>query len=310
VTSWTAAGLLGQQFTEPRWAIPGLIPEGVTLLAGPPKAGKSWLALDLCVAVASGGLALGSIDVKAGPVLYLALEDTPRRLQARLRQVLAGSEPPAGFVLGIECPPMPQGLALIEKWLLREHEPRLVVIDVFERIRGQAPAGTSAYTADYLAIRQVKALADAYGIAIILIHHLRKMGSADFLAEISGTQGLSGAADTIAVLRRSRGEFDGTLHLTGRDVEEQEYALKFAADLGAWQLSGLAAEAGLADTRRTILNYVRQHPGERPAAIALAVRLDHELVKKTTIRMAKDNQLDTDGQGRYFAPAPALPDPP
>jgi AAA domain len=307
VASWTAAGLLGEVFTEPRWAVPGLIPEGVTLLAGPPKAGKSWLALDLCVAVAAGGRALGSIDVQAGPVLYLALEDTPRRLQSRLRQVLAGAEPPAGFVLAIECPPMPQGLVLIEKWLEREAEPRLVVIDIFERIRGQDPPGTKAYTADYSAIRQVKTLADAYGVGILLVHHLRKMGSADYMSEISGTNGLSGAADTIAILKRQRGEIDGILHITGRDVEEQEYALKFAPELGAWQLVGLAAESGLADTRRKILSYVRTHPGERPSAIAMAIGLDHDLVKQTVIRMAKDSQLDTDGQGRYFHPAPAPP---
>jgi hypothetical protein len=311
VTSWTAAGLLSQTFTEPRWAVPGIIPEGVTLLAGPPKIGKSWLALDMCVAVASGGKALGSIDVRPGPVLYLALEDTPRRLQSRLRQVLAGSAPPSGLVLAIECPPLPSGgLTQIQRWLeleeRRGNEPRLIVIDVFERVRGPMPPGQSAYTADYAAVRQIKQLADAYGVAVVLIHHVRKVGSADYLSEISGTLGLPGASDTICVLKRSRGEADGLLQITGRDVEEAEYALRFDPQLGSWQLIGLAADLDITDTRRKILAWIREHPGDRPAAIAIGTGLNKELIKKTAVRMANDSQLDTDHQGRYFPPAPAI----
>jgi len=80
-TSWTAAELRDLKFPEPRWAVPGIIPEGVTLLGGAPKIGKSWLALGLSLAIASGGKALGSVEVEPGAVLYLALEDTGRRLQ-------------------------------------------------------------------------------------------------------------------------------------------------------------------------------------------------------------------------------------
>jgi AAA domain len=314
VTSWTASGLLSQTFTEPRWAVPGVIPEGVTLLAGPPKIGKSWLALDMCVAVASGGKALGSIDVTPGPVLYLALEDTPRRLQKRLRQVLSGSEPPSGLVLAIECPPLPTGgLAQIARWLEMEekrgNEPRLIVIDVFERVRGPMPANMSAYAADYAAVRAIKTLADAYGVAAVLIHHVRKVGSSDYLSEISGTLGLPGASDTICVLKRSRGEADGLLQITGRDVEEAEYALRFDPGLGAWQLIGLAADLDISDTRRKILAWTRDHPGDRPSQIALGTGIDRELVKKTVVRMASDGQLDTDHQGRYFPPQPTVPIP-
>ncbi|MGI8701240.1 MAG: AAA family ATPase [Nocardioidaceae bacterium] len=90
-TSWTAAELMACEFPEPRWAVPGIIAEGVTLLAGAPKVGKSWLALGLGIAVATGGKALGALDVMEGDVLYLALEDPPRRLQDRLAKVLSGA---------------------------------------------------------------------------------------------------------------------------------------------------------------------------------------------------------------------------
>jgi hypothetical protein len=188
------------------------------------------------------------------------------------------------------------------------------VIDVFERIRGPLPPSTSAYTNDYVAIRRVKELADRFGVAIILIHHMRKMSSGDFLNEVSGTLGLSGAADTIAVLKRSRGEYDGTFNITGRDVEENEYAMKFAADLGAWQLLGLAGDYALTDTRRQLLACLRtREAGATPKQLAEATGLDHELVKKTLKRMTDDDQVSTNGHGRYYPPvgvpqvSPAVP---
>ncbi len=94
-TSFTAAELMGMVFPEPRWAVPGILAEGVSLLAGPPKVGKSWMAYGLAIVVAAGGKAFGVIDTAPGPVLYLALEDTPRRLQARMRILLAGDTRPA-----------------------------------------------------------------------------------------------------------------------------------------------------------------------------------------------------------------------
>ncbi|OLT22936.1 hypothetical protein BJF78_32745 [Pseudonocardia sp. CNS-139] len=109
-TSWGALELMSMSFPEPRWAVPGVICEGVTLLAGPPKVGKSWLALGLALDIAAGWAALGSIPVEPGPVLYLALEDTARRLQSRMRTVLAGREAPAGLTLAISCPPLPPGV--------------------------------------------------------------------------------------------------------------------------------------------------------------------------------------------------------
>jgi hypothetical protein len=308
--SWTAAELLDATFPRPRWAIEGLIPEGVMLLAGAPKVGKSWLALDMCVSVAAGGKALGSIGTTQGEALYLALEDTPRRLQQRLRQVLGSDAPPDGLTLAVEWPSLPAGADQLAAWLEAHPDARLVVIDVFERIRGPVPLGTSAYTADYIAVRRVKELADRFGVAIVLIHHMRKMSSGDFLNEVSGTLGLSGAADTIAVLKRSRGELDGTFNITGRDVEENEWAMKFAADMGAWQLVGLAGDYGLADTRRQLLDALRgRDDGASPKELADATGLGHELVKKTLARMAEDGQVQKD-RGRYYPPigVPGVPD--
>ena len=117
-TAWNAQELMGMTFPEQRWAVPGLISEGVNLLAGPPKVGKSWLGLGLGLDIAAGRPALGSLPVEAGPVLYLALEDTPRRLQARIRTALGDRPAPPGLTLSISCPPIPAGGdAVLIDWL-------------------------------------------------------------------------------------------------------------------------------------------------------------------------------------------------
>jgi hypothetical protein len=177
-TSYTAADLMTMEFPEPRWAVPGIISEGVNLLAGPPKVGKSWLSLGLGLSVALGSKAMDAVPVEGGPVLHLALEDTPRRLQSRIGKVLAGRPAPAGLTLATACPPIPQGGdEAIGAWLDANRDARMVIIDVFAKMRGMSSPGMSAYDADYQAVGRVKRIADNYGVAIVLVHHVRKAGS-------------------------------------------------------------------------------------------------------------------------------------
>ncbi|MCX4560908.1 AAA family ATPase [Streptomyces phaeochromogenes] len=302
-TAWTADQLMATDFPEPKWAVPGILAEGVSLLAGPPKVGKSWLSLGLALAVAAGGQAFDSVPVQGGPVLYLALEDTPRRLQTRMGKLLGGQPAPAGLTLVTECPPFPQGgTEAIAQWLDRNPDARMVVIDVFAKMRGQAPQGVSAYDADYVSVGYAKRLADHYGVAVVLVHHVRKAGSDDFLTEVSGTNGIAGAADATLVLKRARGQADGILHVTGRDVDEAEYALQFQSASGAWHLlDGPVTDHTVGDTRAAILRYVRANPGAKPKDIAGDLpQVDIDTIRRTCSRMAADGQLTRDGSGRYY----------
>jgi hypothetical protein len=294
---------MATDFPEPKWAVPGILAEGVSLLAGPPKVGKSWLSLGIGLAVAAGGKAFDSVPVDGGPVLYLALEDTPRRLKTRMGKLLSGQAAPAGLTLVTECPPFPQGgVEAIAAWLDRNPNARMVVIDVFAKMRGASPQGASAYDADYIAVGYAKRLADHYGIAVVLVHHVRKMASEDFLAEVSGTNGIAGAADATLVLKRARGQADGILHVTGRDVDEAEYALSFQAASGAWHLlEGPASDHTIGDTRAAVLRYVRANPGARPKDIAEALPdIDADTIRRNCSRMADAGQLTKDGSGRYY----------
>ncbi|MEW2160468.1 AAA family ATPase [Streptomyces sp. NPDC007189] len=302
-TAWTADQLMAAHFPEPKWAVPSILAEGVNVLAGPPKVGKSWLSLGLGLSVAAGGKAFDSVPVEGGPVLYLALEDTPRRLQTRMGKLLGGQPAPAGLTLVTECPPFPQGgTEAIAQWLERNPDARMVVIDVFAKMRGQAPAGVSAYDADYVAVGYAKRLADHYGVAVVLVHHVRKAGSEDFLTEVSGTNGIAGAADATLVLKRARGQADGILHVTGRDVDEAEYALSFQPASGAWHLlDGPVSDHTVSDTRATILRYVRAHPGAKPKDMAGELpHVDIDTIRRTCNRMADAGQLTKDAGGRYY----------
>jgi hypothetical protein len=310
-TSWTAAELLATELPEPRSAVDGLAPEGLALMAGAPKLGKSWLGLATAIAVASGGYALGSIDVEQGDVLYLALEDNPRRLQTRLRMLLGDSPAPEGLYIETEWPRLDAGgLDKLIDWLDEHPNTRLVVIDVWTRVRPLAHNHSDRYQADYEAASLVQTLAVSRGLAVLALYHTRKAESSDFVETVQGTFGTAGAADTIIVLKRTRGEADATLHVTGRDVDEQELALRFARETGTWELLGDAAEYGLGRTRKEILGLVEAHGALTPKQVADLSAVSHENAKKTMQRMFDDGQL-TARRGRYsIPPQTSVPDVP
>jgi AAA domain len=145
----SAAELMAREIPPVRWIVPGIVPEGVALLAGKPKLGKSWLALGLFVAVASGVVAFGTVRVEKGAALYLALEDNDRRLQFRLAKILARAEVPDGLHYSIKCPRLDEGeVEAIEDWLSSRPDARLVVIDTLAKIRPRQRRGANTYQED------------------------------------------------------------------------------------------------------------------------------------------------------------------
>lgn len=301
---WSAVDLLAAQFPEPRWAVPGLVAEGLTLLVGSPKLGKSWLALGLAVAVASGGRALGKLPVEPGGAVYLALEDPPRRLQRRLTSVLQGNGTPERLFFATEWPTIPLGGAeQLDERLSAHPEIRLVIVDVFAKIRGLIGDRGNLYQADYATVAVLKEVADKHSVAMLVLHHDRKAGSDDFVDTVSGTSGIAGAADAIILMSRARNSAEAKLAITGRDVEEAEYALRFNAGAGTWcLLDGPPSDYEVSAQRRQILEAIRAQEGLGPKAIADKTGLTHDVTRHLVRAMTEDGQLDTDGAGRYFTP--------
>ena len=244
--SFNAQWLMGQVFPPTAYVVPGIIPEGMTLLVAAPKIGKSWMVLGLGVELSNGGDAFGSIPVgNPRPVLYLALEDGKRRLQDRLVR-LNPSEVSHRLEFMTDIP-NGQVTATIREFMTRHAglDP-VCILDTLGKV--MPPAGNgSQYGHDYSVLSALKATADAVpGSSLVIVHHTRKMDGGDFLDAVSGTQGIAGAADTVLVLRRERHDDRATLQVTSRDAAEGEYSLTLT-DTGAWQLDGESlAEASAA----------------------------------------------------------------
>jgi hypothetical protein len=304
----TAADLHKMTFPPIRYVVPGFIPEGLTLLVGRPKVGKSWLVLDLCLACAEGRSTLGLINPACGDVLYLALEDGKRRLQrridkllspfqrawpSRLHLVTSGGWRRADF----------GGAEDIENWYRSVSNPVLVVIDTLERIRKPATGKGTLYSADYESIIGLQKVAVERGIAIVILHHDRKSEAEDAFDTVSGTLGLTGAADTILILKRKSGGV--VLHARGRDIDESETAFQFDKQTCRWTILGAAAEVQRSAERTRVIEALRA--AGQPLSVK-EIMIDTELGNRNALdillgRMAKDGEIERVGRGRYGLPS-------
>ena len=298
----SAAALLDMELPPVKWAVPGVLPEGVTVLGGKPKIGKSWVGLGLCIAVAAGGYALGKIPVEKGRALYLGLEDNRRRFQRRLKKMLPDGKAPADLELCTEWPRQDEGgVVALQRWIDRRPDTRLVVVDTLKKFRPRDGGNRSLYDVDYEALEPLLPLAAEYGVAILVVHHLRKLEAADPLDMLSGSTGLSGGVDGALILKRARGEADATLAVDGRDIEEpSELALRWDGELGAWSLMGDAAEYRMSEERRKIVELLRGVGVPMgPKDIAEATDLPYGSVRFMLSEMAKDGTVESPSRGKY-----------
>jgi RecA-family ATPase len=224
--------IMGMEFGPIKWAIEGYVPEGFSVLAGRQKLGKTWLALDMSIAIATGGSALGKIPCEFGNVLYLDLENGHRRIKRRIEIIFQNeqSRPDLSHIeIVTESPPLDKGMILeLEDWRRSVTDPRFVVIDVLQRVKPVGNKARNAYENDYAIYQELQSWATDTGIAVLGLHHTRKGGAEDPLEALSGSNGLSACADTTLVLDRDQNGM--TLYVRGRDVEEKETALRH--DLG------------------------------------------------------------------------------
>ena len=229
-----AEDLQNRTYESTPFLVDELIPEGLHILAGAPKIGKSWLALWLCLCI-SQGQPLWNFAVTQGEVLYLSLEDSFQRIQTRLFDLTEDAPPTLHFAIMADT--LKHGLEQqIEQFLMEHPTTKLVVIDTLQRVRGTG-SDSNLYANDYQDIGLLKRLADRRHIAILLIHHLRKLHDDDPMNMISGSTGLSGAADSTFVLQKnSRLANVASLHCTGRDIPDRTLKLEFGEEDHVWKL--------------------------------------------------------------------------
>ncbi|MDP9476309.1 MAG: AAA family ATPase [Actinomycetota bacterium] len=298
----TAKELMAMDLPPVRWAVPDILPDGVSLLVGRPKMGKSWLAFGLAIAVASGGYALGKKPVERGEVLYLALEDNDRRLQRRLRKMLNGDRVPDGLTLATDWPRLDEGgVEDLDGWLKGHPECRLVILDTLKAIRSRRGGNRNAYDVDYESVEPLVKLAGEHNVAVLVVHHTRKLAAADPWDEINSSTGLTGGVDGALMLRGDRGEQDATLYVDGRDIEEQgELALKWDPERASWTLLGDAGRYRISEEQRRIIELLDGTDEPMgPKAIHEAAGLPYGSVRVLLPQMVREGLIDSHDRGKY-----------
>jgi hypothetical protein len=309
------ADLDAKHFEPLEYQVPGLIPEGLGIMGGPPKLGKSWVAIDVGLAVACGGYAFGAIRCPQRPVLYLALEDGERRLQERSRAALADQCIPANITFITTATPN-EALLVIAEFMTRHQDDKpLVLVDTLGKIKRPRNLGEESYLADYQEVGgKFLALTHATpGSTLLFVHHTRKANSDDFVAEISGTFGITGAVDFVIKLARPRLSNEALLNITGRDVIEDEYALD--VEHGLWRLKGGSLDAArnaaeeqresscMGATKAAVLAFVRMWPHPHPlgaADIARATSIPRQTAGTNLRRLADEGLIARVGHGQFL----------
>ena len=301
----TAEQLQSAPYSPVPFLVDELLPEGLHILAGAPKIGKSWLALWLCLCV-SQGQPLWNFTVTQGEVLYLSLEDSYRRIQSRLFDLTEDAPPTLHFAIMADT--LKHGLEQqIEQFLTEHPATKLVVIDTLQRVRS-AGSDSNLYANDYRDIGLLKRLADRRHIAILLIHHLRKLHDDDPMNMISGSTGLSGAADSTFVLQKSsRLANIASLHCTGRDIPDRTLKLELGEDDHVWKLledsktcSG-ASEISALQLVRLFSALLSADPAYTGTPSALSAKIDPDgsfgITPKKVTRLVLENVETLRGNG-------------
>lgn len=311
----------GMTFPPLRWAVEAVLPQGLGLLIAPPKAGKSWATLDIALAVASGTRALGAAETgRARPVLLMALEDSPQRLQKRIRTLRPDEQIPP-LLTYPQDPINPMAVpAIVERWLdYYGHLDPLVIIDTLGKVQTPPIGNEGPYGRDYRIVGGYKTMADKHpGTSVLLVHHTNTNGATDdWMNGTSGTNGINGAADFTIFLDRKRNSVNATLRGTGRDMPDYEYALDF--DNGAWTLAGGSlpgavheaetrkVAADMSDDMRAVLELVNATgTGVRSADVEEALGFDGEKSRKYLGRLHARGYIEKPVAGLY-TPVPTVP---
>lgn len=272
----TAAELDKMDIPAIEWIVEKILPVGLSMIGAPSKYYKSYMALGLCVAICNGGKFL-DFNCHKHACLYLDLESTKRRPKSRLNQIIGpfGEKPDnLHIITGTDEPGrIGDGFEKQIEYQLQEHpDIKLIIVDVFQMIRQPAKKNQTGYDRDYDDFKVLKQIADKHNIGLMLIHHTRKMRDpSDVFNELSGSVGVMGALDCAWVITKDdRYSEEGTLHITGRDMETQKLKIRFNKKSFQWEYIGteedieaqrLQAEYDQSPIVETIKKLVKQGGG-------------------------------------------------
>lgn len=229
------------------------------------------------------------------PVLCLFLEDSRRRVQSRLKKQLQGDPAPSNLHVFTDWPRIGEGgIEQLERWMELYPDTRFIIIDTWKKVKPRGGGNKNSYDADYEAIEPLQRFASDAHVSVLILHHTRKAAADDVIDELNSSTGLTGAVDSIMVLKRERGQgkADGELHITGRDIEEQALGLRFDTEFCNWILMGEAQECRRSEIREQIIALLGNNElGMTPKEIAEALHLKGGTVRRRLSAMLDDGQL-------------------
>ena len=231
----SADTLFYQPLDHPRMLIDGILSDGLAILSGDSKIGKSWLVLWLGLKISQGESVWGLPTAKTD-VIYLALEDTDWRIQQRMQDLV--DIPPDNLHFGFSCGKLGTELEGQIKAILEEYpNAGLLFIDTLQMVRDNVSSRVNAYAQDYKDLSALKKIADDHRMCIFLVHHNRKEhDGSNVFNDMTGSTGIAGVADTCMVLRKEdRFGSDAILNITGRDIEEKR--LKLTMQKNVWEVT-------------------------------------------------------------------------
>jgi AAA domain len=319
-----AAELLARRLDPPCIIVDGMLSDGLTVLGGGPKDGKSWLAEDLALAVAAGR-PWQARQTHAGGVLYIDLENGERIIQERLRQLLDGREQPLErlrFVYEWPCfdEGSGSGLTLLEEYLQAERDIGLVIVDMLAGVRPPRTRADSAgvYEGDYAFASRLNQFALAHHIALLGLHHTNKkdVKPENPMRAISGSHGLTGGSSANWLLNRPFGASQAQLYIASRELETSDIVLLRDDLTGAWETTEqVPTEAAVSAERACMLAaFVSRGDVLSYRDLHEATGFEGPRLRNLTSRMVQAGQLIREDLGAFrlsehssrpVSPAPA-----
>jgi hypothetical protein len=305
-----------KDFQPIKWYVDPILHEGASLLSGDPKVGKSFLALEIAIAVAGkADTILGSLPVREhGRVLYLALDDgSERRLHDRLQQLTSNDSALCNidFVYHQPLPSLSSGLINLLDEYLSKNEYAFVILDTFGAVLDATSSNTSVYRREYQETIKLQEIAQKHRIALLIVHHTNKATGKDPVSRASGSHGLTGAVDSVLLLT-SAGQRKAELQARPRDAEESVHHLTRLSN-GGWTVDGdgrrvvpldettlMPSPVMLNEERQAVLDELLKSPKtQREIAIQLGIKPD--TARKRLERMELAGQVKALPDGRYEA---------
>lgn len=315
----SGAELLRREFPPIRYLVEEVIPEGLSLLVGPPKLGKSLLCLNIATAVVTDGKALGKAEVLPGRVLYIDLDGSVRGTQRRLEALLHGKgkaetlEDLRRLEYYPEFPNHAPGedredaVSYLRAFLDRYEDTRLVVVDTLADVRSKTSGQRSMYETDREALTPFRDVLQEHDASGIFVHHTNKRSSEDAIQKASGSTGLTSAVENVLFMQKA-GKDEAELKVRPREEEERAFSLSFDNHLMTWSLEGPAENFAKTEERQQILDVLRKltDDGEgEPVGPKEVADADPDLrypnVRKLLSKMAgsPEDPVEKAGYGKY-----------